>query len=316
MSVGHSATWLGYQIRKVNTGIQVEIAEASWDKLEEHLHLAHEEPIPPLSANETILGWISQQGAAYERDLVRDTYTGILRQASVMGFDEIPSQEEVATRWYRAYLCDWVERREWLSLSRGSVSALADGCADQHCDLATSSRRGGVDGLSDCSPQLPRPRREVSLYCDGSCLSPSRVGGWAYLVVEPETGWQDAVAGGVRRATNNRMELTAVIRGLASLPDPAEVRLVVDSEYVHMGITRWLPGWKQHGWRAGGRPFRPLKNVDLWQQLDAQLQRHVVMCQWVRGHCGHAENEFVDRLADEAARSTLNTEGGDLAEAM
>jgi len=105
-------------------------------------------------------------------------------------------------------------------------------------------------------------------------------------------------------------------KGLEPLQESAQVRLVVDSEYVEKGITERLTKWQQRGWRAGRRSrLKPLENRDLWQQLDAQLQRHEVTCQWVRGHAGHQENEFVDQLAGEAAQFTLENEGGDLAQA-
>jgi ribonuclease HI len=104
------------------------------------------------------------------------------------------------------------------------------------------------------------------------------------------------------------MELTAVIRGLASLPDSCRVHLVVDSEYVSRGITEWLPRWIAKGWRAGEQRRRPLKNVRLWRRLTEQLQRHDVDCQCVRGHSGHPENELVDKLAREVAMHRTNRE--------
>ena len=120
-------------------------------------------------------------------------------------------------------------------------------------------------------------------------------------MVEPETGFRRTDADSHPRTTNNRMELTAVIRGLASLPDSCQVPLVVDSEYVFRGITERLPHWIANGWRTGGRRARPLKNKRLWQRLVEQLQRHEVDCQWVRSHSGHPENELVDELAREVA---------------
>jgi ribonuclease HI len=148
----------------------------------------------------------------------------------------------------------------------------------------------------------------VYLYCDGSCLEPGGVGGWAYLLVEPETGFRQTDADSHRRTTNNRMELTAVIRGLASLRDSCRVHLVVDSEYVSLGITERLSRWMANGWRVGGRRRRPVKNARLWRRLAEQLQRHEVDCQWVCGHSGHAENEWVDRLARDTALLGANLE--------
>lgn len=312
MQARKTTNWLGYRVARTGTGIQTEIAEKSWAKLEEHLQLTWEEPHPMLRARDTILGWIGQQGAAYQKDLVQRTYTGITRRALQYGFDEIPPKEEIASVWHQAHLRDWVNRRTYLHTAGVTTTELAEGFAAQHFPTPACSGRSDEVRPTDVPPQQVPARRKVYLYCDGACLSPHGHGGWAYLIIEPETGWQDAVPDSARRTTNNRMELMAVIRGLASLPAPAEVRLVVDSEYVHRGITEWLPGWKRQGWRAGRKRPRPLKNLDLWQQLDAELQRHAVFSRWVRGHSGHPQNEFVDRLAHEAAQHIRNTDGGAL----
>ena len=93
------------------------------------------------------------------------------------------------------------------------------------------------------------------------------------------------------------MELTAAIRGLEALKRPCHVRIVTDSQYVKNGITQWISGWKQRGWRTAGK--KPVANVDLWQQLDALVQKHDVVWTWVRGHSGHADNERADALANQ-----------------
>jgi ribonuclease HI len=101
--------------------------------------------------------------------------------------------------------------------------------------------------------------------------------------------------------TNNRMELMGALEGLRALSRPCEVTLWCDSQYVVKGLAEWLPGWKRKGWRkADGHP---VLNADLWQALDAEIQRHRVATRWVRGHAGHAENERVDRLASAAAKA-------------
>lgn len=102
--------------------------------------------------------------------------------------------------------------------------------------------------------------------------------------------------GGEAMTTNNRMELTAAIEALKALRESCEVVLTTDSQYVRQGITQWLAGWKQKGWRTAGR--QPVKNVDLWQVLDEQTRRHSVDWRWVKGHSGHRENEIADRLAN------------------
>ena len=109
---------------------------------------------------------------------------------------------------------------------------------------------------------------------------------------------EKTIQGAEARTTNNRMELMAAIEGLAALKRPSQVTLTTDSEYVRQGITRWIVGWKRRGWTRAGN--RPVLNVDLWQRLDALNEGHEVSWQWVKGHSGHAENEAVDRAANEA----------------
>ncbi len=146
-------------------------------------------------------------------------------------------------------------------------------------------------------------RPKVELYCDGACLGNPGPGGWGYLLrVRTATGEKEKEASGAEpETTNNRMELLAAIRGLEALTQSCLVDLRSDSQYVVKGIQAWLKDWKRRGWKkADGKP---VLNADLWQALDAQLARHQVEARWVRGHAGHAENERVDRLANEAARS-------------
>jgi len=102
--------------------------------------------------------------------------------------------------------------------------------------------------------------------------------------------------GGDQETTNNRMELTAVIRGLEALTRPSQVRVTTDSRYVLEGITEWLPGWKKRNWKTAGK--KPVKNLSLWQQLDALVAKHDVEWCWVKGHSGHPENELADQLAN------------------
>ncbi len=147
----------------------------------------------------------------------------------------------------------------------------------------------------------PKPR--VELYCDGACLGNPGPGGWGALLRMRGTGdlREKEASGAEPDTTNTRMELTAAIRGLEALNQPCLVSLYCDSQYVVKGIQAWLKDWKRRGWKkADGKP---VMNADLWQALDAQLARHQVEAHWVRGHAGHPENERVDRLANEAARS-------------
>jgi ribonuclease HI len=146
-------------------------------------------------------------------------------------------------------------------------------------------------------------RTRVELYCDGACLGNPGPGGWGYLlrVATPEGPKEKEASGAEAGTTNNRMELLAAIRGLASLTRPCDVDLYSDSQYVVKGIQGWIEGWKRKNWRRadGGQVL----NVELWKALDMELQRHRVEAHWVRGHHGHPENERVDHLASSAART-------------
>jgi ribonuclease HI len=142
-----------------------------------------------------------------------------------------------------------------------------------------------------------------TLVTDGACSgngTEAARGGWAAIVTAPD-GSETVLTGGEFPTTNNRMELTAALEGLHSLPDGAEVDLVTDSSYVANAISKgWLEGWSRKGWRTAGR--QPVANRDLWERMIAQLARLRVRPTLVRGHAGHDANERADRLAQEAAR--------------
>lgn len=138
----------------------------------------------------------------------------------------------------------------------------------------------------------------VELFTDGACSGNPGPGGWAFLLRHPKTGKAVERSGGEPDTTNNRMELQAVIEGLGSLTRPSVVELYSDSQYVLNGLKEWMSGWKRKGWRTASK--QPVKNVELWKQLDALKDRHEIRFHWVRGHDGHPENERVDRLAVEA----------------
>jgi ribonuclease HI len=134
----------------------------------------------------------------------------------------------------------------------------------------------------------------VKIFTDGACKGNPGPGGWGALL---QSGRHEReLCGGEALTTNNRMELTAVIRALEALARPSRVELYTDSQYVKNGITEWLPNWKRRGWKTADR--KPVKNVDLWQALDEAAARHVVRWHWVRAHAGHAENERADALAN------------------
>lgn len=148
----------------------------------------------------------------------------------------------------------------------------------------------------DGGPPLPA----VELFTDGACSGNPGPGGWAFILRHPSTGRSKEDSGGEARTTNNRMELLAVIRGLESLTAPSRVKLFSDSKYVLDGLGSWLAQWKARGWRTASK--QPVKNEDLWRELDELTARHRVTFHWIRGHSEHPENERCDRLAVEAAR--------------
>ncbi len=141
---------------------------------------------------------------------------------------------------------------------------------------------------------LPR----VTIYTDGACEPNPGAGGWAALLL---FGKHEKVLSGSEPATtNNRVELTAAVQSLTALTQPCQVDIYTDSEYLRRGITEWLPNWRQRGWkRKSGR----LANIDLWQALEAALERHSISWHWVRGHAEDRVNQRVDRLARKAMRN-------------
>ena len=134
----------------------------------------------------------------------------------------------------------------------------------------------------------------VEIYTDGACKGNPGPGGWGALLIY--TGAEKELWGGEPNTTNNRMELMAAICALIALTRPCRVRLVTDSQYVMKGIQEWMPNWKKRGWKTASK--EPVKNADLWQALDEQVNRHQVEWQWVRGHTGHPGNEKADQLAN------------------
>jgi ribonuclease HI len=147
---------------------------------------------------------------------------------------------------------------------------------------------------------------QVELFTDGACSGNPGPGGWAFILRHPASGKEMVRSGAERETTNNRMELTAVIRGLEALRRPARVKLVTDSTYVGKGVSEWLPKWKANGWKRRERDrWVAVKNEDLWRRLDALLARHQVQFVHIRGHCGHPENERCDTLAVAAYQKFL-----------
>lgn len=136
----------------------------------------------------------------------------------------------------------------------------------------------------------------IKIYTDGACLGNPGPGGWAALLRFEDI--EKTISGYEPETTNNRMELMAVIKALEALKKSSQVSVTSDSQYVLKGITEWIKGWKKKGWRNSKN--EPVKNADLWKQLDLIVQQHEIEWHWVRGHSGHPENELVDELAREA----------------
>ena len=136
--------------------------------------------------------------------------------------------------------------------------------------------------------------KTVEIFTDGACRGNPGPGGWGALLRYGDN--ERTLCGGEHETTNNRMELMAVIQGLSALQRSCEVRLTSDSTYVLKGIQEWMPNWKKRGWKTASK--KPVKNVDLWQQLDQLVALHTIDWQWVKGHSGHAENEIADQLAN------------------
>jgi len=133
----------------------------------------------------------------------------------------------------------------------------------------------------------------VRIYTDGACSGNPGPGGWGAVLTYG--GREKEIHGGEGDTTNNRMELMAVIQALAALKKPLVVHIYTDSTYVKDGMEKWLHGWKKNGWRTAAK--KPVKNIDLWQQLETALLPHSVKWHWVKGHSGHLENERADELA-------------------
>ena len=141
--------------------------------------------------------------------------------------------------------------------------------------------------------------KHVTIYTDGSCLGNPGAGGWGAILRYGKL--EKELSGGAENTTNNQMEMMAAIQALEALKSPCAVDLYLDSQYVRQGITEWLEGWKARGWKTADK--KPVKNMELWQRLEAATLPHHIKWHWVKGHSGHPENERVDELARKAAET-------------
>ena len=143
---------------------------------------------------------------------------------------------------------------------------------------------------------------KVTLYTNGACKGNPGPGGWGVVLRYGDN--RKTLHGGEARTTNNRMELMAAIRGLEALKRPCEVELFTDSQYVRKGITEWMAGWKRNGWKTSAK--KPVKNEDLWRELDSEVARHKINWHWVKGHSGVPDNELADELANRGVEELSN----------
>ena len=141
----------------------------------------------------------------------------------------------------------------------------------------------------------------IEIFTDGACRGNPGPGGWGALL--RYNHHEKKISGAEPHTTNNRMELTAVIMSLRALKKTCHIRVTTDSQYVRMGVTKWIHRWKSHGWKTSDK--KPVKNQDLWQQLDELAQAHPIEWHWVKGHSGHIENELADQLANQAIDKLL-----------
>ena len=137
-------------------------------------------------------------------------------------------------------------------------------------------------------------RKKVFLFTDGACRGNPGPGGWGVLIRYHDH--EKKLYGGQHQTTNNRMELMAAIQGLSALKESCDVEVTTDSHYVRDGVTKWLHDWKKRQWKTANK--KPVKNQDLWEQLDIQVSRHHITWHWVKGHSGHPENDIADILAN------------------
>ena len=145
--------------------------------------------------------------------------------------------------------------------------------------------------------------KKIVIHSDGGCHGNPGPGGWAAVLAYGKHIRE--IKGGTAATTNNRMELQAAIEALRSLKEACEIDFHTDSQYVRKGITEWLAGWKRNGWRTSTK--QPVKNSDLWRELDEASLRHKIKWHWVKGHAGHSDNERCDELANEAIAEIKNT---------
>ncbi len=296
---GEPADWLGFLISTKGNEAVIRLAldgpRGFVERLRAGLLAAHSEPDSPLRASQVIDGFVSYAGPCWPY-INRQQVLGRVRDvARELAFEEAVDIRKLEDRWKLAY-DRW---RKLLDYCRSS---------DQQGNASTSAsfaaRTDHIGSHHAPHPDLPK----VTLFTDGSCRKNPGRGGWAYRLRHGARRRDGR--GRERCTTSNRMELTAVIRGLELLKRPCHVDLYTDSEYVALGINNRVPLWKANGWRRRkGKGWAPIKNQDLWQQLERLLGKHSFTCRHVPGHSGIVENERCHRLANKAIDEMSVCEG-------
>jgi ribonuclease HI len=137
--------------------------------------------------------------------------------------------------------------------------------------------------------------KKIKIYTDGACKGNPGIGGWGALLIFGD--YEKKIYGGKKLTTNNQMELQAVIESLKIIKEKCEIIIYTDSKYVKNGIEKWIFNWKKNGWKTANK--KPVKNQELWQNLDEELNNHIISWQWVKGHSGHKENDIADELSNK-----------------
>ncbi|MCD0460681.1 RNase H family protein [Roseiconus lacunae] len=306
MRQGQAVQWLGFSVAQGERGLDVSIASKAWSKLVENLQLSWETDYPEAHAVDCVDGWVGQQGAAFREQDVQEVLARVQRSLSEAGFEVVLSPGKFASAWSKAHRESWVRVRRNLFVSSRRCSGSAVRSARQHFSLAASLRLRD-EACSTVTYRSEPPRRQLHLYTDGSSDPDSGVGGWAYLIINEDSplDLSDQQAGSHPRASNNRMELEAVLQGLRAIgEEPACITIKTDSEYVERGLNEYLPIWLSS--RPDSRFKDPIpSHPRLWRRVIELINRHEVYCIWIPGHSGHTENEIVDRLAGSAVRDHL-----------
>ncbi len=281
LASGVACHWLGFTIHWRDGRLIYDLPSDWQDEMRASLTNCHSRAYSTENARASILGWCRAYGPVWATTGRRSVYRELVTLAADCGFREIPAAHEFAEACRKA-------SHAWRRLRQAS------GLAGAERDLPTS-RRPQVAS----APNLSRSGREWHLVTDGSCLPDGGVGGCAFELTDySHRPIRKSYA--ARRTTNNRAELKAVILGLRQLPDGTKVQLTTDSAYVAQAVNRGIARWRANQWRT--RRNRPVKNLDLMQELWAELQRCTVRAVRIAGHSGDPANDRVDRAANRAAR--------------